>query len=174
MRRSLVNVIVGSPLCPSRGRIALLRHYGLDAQPARIDARCFFGGTDIVLAPGSILGARCILDNTSKVVIGRNTVLSPRVMIMTTTHDIGPPARRSGRRRTAPVTVGADCRIGAGTTILCGVEIGDGCVVRSGSLVIKSLPAHGEYAGVPALLVRDLRPGPNPSEREAVAVVGHG
>lgn len=52
------------------------------------------------------------------------------------------------------VTVGKHVIVGAGTTILPGVEIGDGCAVGSMSLVNKSLEQWGIYAGIPCKFIK--------------------
>ena len=43
--------------------------------------------------------------------------------------------------------------IGAGSTILYGVQIGKNCIVGAGSLVNKDLMENGVYAGVPAVRI---------------------
>ena len=52
------------------------------------------------------------------------------------------------------VVIGNDVWIGYGSTILSGVEIGDGAVIASGSVVTKSIPAYTIVAGVPAQVMR--------------------
>ena len=44
--------------------------------------------------------------------------------------------------------------IGTGSTLLPGVTLGEGCSVGAMSLINKSLPAWGIYAGIPARLLR--------------------
>lgn len=53
-----------------------------------------------------------------------------------------------------PVEIGAHCIIGTGSTLLPGVTLGEGCSVGAMSLINKSLPAWGIYAGIPARLLR--------------------
>lgn len=48
--------------------------------------------------------------------------------------------------------------IGSGTTMLCGVEIGEGAVVGAGSVVTKNVPPHVVVAGAPAGVIRSLTP----------------
>ncbi len=55
--------------------------------------------------------------------------------------------------RTGEVVIGRDVMIGANSTILPGVRIGDGAVVGAGSLVNRDVPPGVMVAGVPARAV---------------------
>jgi UDP-2-acetamido-3-amino-2,3-dideoxy-glucuronate N-acetyltransferase len=46
--------------------------------------------------------------------------------------------------------------IGSGSTILCGVEIGEGAIVGAGSVVTKDVPPHTIVAGNPARVLRKV------------------
>jgi acetyltransferase-like isoleucine patch superfamily enzyme len=48
--------------------------------------------------------------------------------------------------------------IGSGSTILCGVEIGEEAIVGAGSVVTRSVPARTIVAGNPARVLRRLDP----------------
>jgi acetyltransferase-like isoleucine patch superfamily enzyme len=53
-----------------------------------------------------------------------------------------------------PTIVRTRASIGSGSTILCGVEIGEGAVVGAGSVVTKDVPPHTIVAGNPAKVLR--------------------
>ena len=55
--------------------------------------------------------------------------------------------------RLGEVVVGERAMIGAGATVLPGVEIGDGAQVAANSLVTRDVPADATVAGVPAEIV---------------------
>ena len=59
-----------------------------------------------------------------------------------------PAAYRQVRR--APVRIGAHAIVGANSSVLPGVSVGEGCAVGAQSLVAKDLPPWGVYLGVPA------------------------
>lgn len=51
------------------------------------------------------------------------------------------------------IIVGDDVWIGHGTTVLSGVEIGQGAVIAAGSVVNKNVPAYSIVGGVPAKVI---------------------
>ena len=59
----------------------------------------------------------------------------------------------------ARVELGRHVIIGCGSSILPGVCIGDGCAVGAMSLVNKSLPEWGIYAGIPVVRKKDRAKG---------------
>lgn len=61
--------------------------------------------------------------------------------------------------RVRPVILGRRVFVGGHVTILKGVHIGDDAVVGAGSVVRFDVPGSEVWAGNPAALVRDLRPG---------------
>ena len=79
--------------------------------------------------------------------IGDETTLGPRVTILT--HDAAPKLR-TGYSRIAPVRIGARVFIGANTTILPGVKVGDDAIIGAGSVVRGDVPAGTVVAGNPA------------------------
>jgi acetyltransferase-like isoleucine patch superfamily enzyme len=50
--------------------------------------------------------------------------------------------------------IGKNCFIGAHAIIMPGVRVGDECIVGTGSVVTKDVPAHSIVAGNPAVIVR--------------------
>jgi acetyltransferase-like isoleucine patch superfamily enzyme len=51
--------------------------------------------------------------------------------------------------------IGKRCFIGARSILLPGIEIGDECVVASGSVVTKNVPPRSLVAGNPARIIRE-------------------
>ncbi len=64
--------------------------------------------------------------------------------------------------RISPVTIGPKVWIGFGAKILRGVSIGEGSVVAAGAVVTRSVPEWTVVAGVPAKVIKELRPGTRP------------
>lgn len=55
-----------------------------------------------------------------------------------------------------PTKVETSASIGSGSTILCGLTIGEGALVGAGSLVTKDIPPYEIWAGNPARFLRKL------------------
>ena len=56
--------------------------------------------------------------------------------------------------KVVPTVVRRGASIGSGSTILCGLEIGEGAMVGAGSVVTRSVPPHAVVAGNPARVLR--------------------
>jgi acetyltransferase-like isoleucine patch superfamily enzyme len=108
----------------------------------RIGAHCTFG-------------ARSILEFAEVITIGDRVSLADGVVILTTTHELGPKEHRAGALVRNPVVIGNDVEIGADAIILPGATIGDGARVLPNSVVNASVAAGITVSGIPA---RPLRP----------------
>jgi len=93
----------------------------------------------------------------TKVSIGKNVDIAPRVYIGTGTHiiDIHSP-NIAGEGITAAINIGDGCWIGANATILPGVTILEKTIVAAGSLVNKDLEGKSIFGGVPAKFIKKL------------------
>ena len=88
--------------------------------------------------------------------IGQNVDIAPRCVIVTGTHEIGDATHRAGKGKSLDSVIGDGTWIGAHSTILGGVCVGDGCIVAAGSLVREDVGDNRLVAGVPAKVVREL------------------
>ncbi|KAF5666652.1 acetyltransferase [Fusarium heterosporum] len=89
--------------------------------------------------------------------IGDRVMIGPNVMISTATHETEVGSRRANIEYAYPITIGDDCWIGGGVTILPGVTIGDGCTIGAGSIVTRDIPAWSVAVGSPARVVRKVQ-----------------
>jgi acetyltransferase-like isoleucine patch superfamily enzyme len=97
------------------------------------------------------LSGTCIVC-ASSIRIGSEVLLGANVMIVDTDfHPIAPKNRRHSDDReaigVAPVVIGNNVFIGAGSTILKGVQIGDDSVVGAGSVVVAGVFPQGAIIG---------------------------
>lgn len=153
---TVVNSIGGSNAMPRPARAAIYRLMGVHVQTMNIFSGCRITSPRLTLGAGTFLNHECYLDAADgSIEIGRNCLLSPRVMILASTHDLesGGPSRKSHPTRTV---VGDGVWLGAGSVVLPGVTIADDCVIAAGAVVSKDCASGGLYAGVPAQRVRDL------------------
>lgn len=154
MRKLLISIILWGGVS-SRVRALILNMFG--HKVTAIYSDCIFGRGNghIYMGSGSYINSGCYFDLNEDVFIGSNTCIAMRCTFVTTTHIIGNSFKRAGRSEFKPVHIGDGCWIGANTTILPGVTIGNG-VVGAGSLITKDLVSNGLYYGRPAKLIKIL------------------
>ena len=102
---------------------------------------------------GAVLGDRVTVKNGTLVFTGvtceDEVFLGPNVLF---TNDRRPRAHlRKGTDELLSTVVRRGASLGAGTVVVCGVEIGSYAFVAAGSVVTKDVPAHAFVAGNPAL-----------------------
>lgn len=91
----------------------------------------------------------CIIDQSHcwLITIGDDVVLAPRVHILA--HDAS-MWNATGYTKIAPVKIGNNVFIGAGSIILPGVTIGNDVVIGAGSIVTHDIPSNSVAMGSPA------------------------
>ncbi len=92
----------------------------------------------------------------SRISIGADVQIGPRVSFETATHDIvfAPDLGRGLDHH--EIRVEDRVWIGAGATILPGVTIHEAAVVAAGAVVTKDVPAYTLVGGVPARKIKDI------------------
>lgn len=83
-----------------------------------------------------------------KISVGRNTVIGYNTTILAHEYLIK-------EYRLGDVKIGSEVMIGANSTILPGVTIGDGAVVSAGTLVNRDVPPGAFVGGNPMVLIRE-------------------
>lgn len=108
------------------------------------------------------IGLMAMVDifHPERITVGDNSVLGYNCTILC--HEFLPHEYRLG-----PVEIGANVLIGANTTVLPGVKIGDGAWIAAGSLVNRDVPPYTLAMGVPVQFVKTL---PKPEEVAAPRV----
>jgi acetyltransferase-like isoleucine patch superfamily enzyme len=107
-----------------------------------IGERVFFGPYVIVYGQGGVeIDDGCIISIHCCILSSNHPIVSRDKMI------------RDEPNILLPTKIGRDCWLGAGTKVLGGVQIGDGCIVGAGAVVTKDLPAYSIAVGVPAHVV---------------------
>ncbi len=123
-------------------------------------------GTFVEIQKGARIGRRCKI--SSHTFICEGVVIEDEVFVghgVTFINDRYPHATNAdGSLQTdadwkcVPTVVKRRAAIGSGSTLLCGVTIGEGAMVGAGSVVTKDVPAGAVVAGNPARALRARRP----------------
>ncbi len=144
-----------SNLIPMAARRALLRLGGVQLGAMIWGLhRCYFESDQISIGDYSGVGRGCWFEGHGRIDIGRDCFVGPEVMIITSVHEIGTDNEVARAPSYRDVRIGDRCWLGARTTILPGVSIGEGTVVAAGAVVTKDCAPSALYAGVPARRIR--------------------
>ena len=111
-------------------------------------------GKNISVGKNVFVNACCHFQDHGGVVLGDNCLVGHNVVFATLNHGILPETRAS--MLPAPIIVGKNVWIGSNSTILQGVNIGDGAIVAAGSVVNRDVPANTIVGGVPAKVIRNI------------------
>mmetsp|Transcript_5462 Transcript_5462/g.18811 ORF Transcript_5462/g.18811 Transcript_5462/m.18811 type:complete len:491 (-) Transcript_5462:2930-4402(-) len=99
--------------------------------------------------PQARIGAGVMFDHGTGIVIGATAILGDNCTLL---HGVtlGASGKVSGDRHPK---VGCDCLIGAQTTVLGNIEVGDGAKIGASSVVLKAIPPKATAVGVPAKVI---------------------
>lgn len=117
-------------------------------------------GKGVRVGPRAAIGAFNFIHGGGGVDIGEDVLLGPDVKIFSENHNFAHrslPIIEQGETP-AEVRIGSGAWIGASTTILAGVEIGEGAIIAAGSVVSRSVDPYIIAAGSPAKKLRDRAP----------------
>ncbi|TAH09076.1 MAG: acyltransferase [Sphingobacteriia bacterium] len=113
-------------------------------------------GEGLKIGNNSSIGPFAYIGCSGYIEIGNNVIMGPRVGIFAENHhfnNLNIPIREQGVERSF-VKINDDCWIASNVVILAGVTIGEGCVIASGSVVTRDIPAFSVVAGVPAKVIK--------------------
>lgn len=104
-------------------------------------------GVDI--HPAARIGRGILLDHATGLVVGETAVIENNVTIL---HEVtlGGTGKEEGDRHPK---IREGVLIGAGAKLIGNIEIGAGAKIGTGSVVLRSVPAHRTAVGVPAKVV---------------------
>lgn len=143
----------------------------LSLQGIRLGTRCTIGrgaiirptnvlfddvGEGLLMGDRSNVGALSYVGCSGFIKIGHDVMIGPRVTLLAENHnfhDSDIPMRLQGVTRSF-LTIEDNCWIGASSTILPGVNIGQGAIVAAGAVVTKDVPPGCIVGGVPARILK--------------------
>lgn len=154
----IVNGFASSYLCPNSLRVLIYRSKGHKVKGG-IMPGCFLGSGPkgkLTLGKNSYINYNCFLDLGDDIIIGENCAIGYGTTFVNSSHILGDAFKRAGEGKISPIVIGDGVWIGANVTIMPGVQIGKGCVIGTGSLVIKDCEPDCIYLGVPARKHKEL------------------
>lgn len=146
--------------CIGKGTVIRGRTRIINSANVRISNSCLLQDNVYIRAgaEGSVVFKRgCMINSFARffghggIELGEDTQIGPGVTITTTQHDYDQPGLPEIFKK---VTLGRSVWVGANSTILPGITIGDHAVIGAGSVVTKDLPAGSVAVGVPATVIK--------------------
>ena len=159
-----------APLYQHRGRSSkIYRSARLDTPPYRrfwlgrrsvIESYCCVNNAvgDVTIGDYTRIGIHCTV--IGPVCIGSHVNLAQGITVTALNHNFADCSRRIDEQgiSTRPVVIGDDVWIGANAVVLPGVTIGKHAVVAAGAVVTKDVPDYTLVGGVPARVIKQLKP----------------
>jgi len=114
-------------------------------------------GVNIRVGRNVFINQGCTLSDIGGITIGDEVLIGPRVSLISSGHPVDPAFRRR-QIVAAPIAIEGGVWICAGATVLHGVTVGEDSVVAAGAVVTRDVPAGVVVGGVPARVLRSVRP----------------
>ena len=163
-----------APLYQHRGRGSkIYRSVRMDTPPYRkfslgrqsvVESYCCINNAvgDVVIGDHTRIGIHCTV--IGPVTIGSHVNLAQGITATALNHNFEDTGKRIDQQgvSTNPVVIGDDVWIGANAVILPGVTIGRHSVVAAGAVVTKDVPDYTVVGGVPANILKTLKPQSTP------------
>lgn len=102
-----------------------------------------------------IIMNNCILDARARITIEDEVVFGQGVHIWTEEHDVDSPEFLVTEKNRGNVIIKKRAWICSDSTILPGIEIGEGAVLATRACATKNLAPFGVYAGIPAVKIKN-------------------
>nr|WP_275420148.1 polysaccharide pyruvyl transferase family protein [Fervidibacillus halotolerans] len=118
----------------------------------------FFMSQNIEIGDNVYIGPDAYIFAQGGLLIGKGTIIGPRVTILTSNHNYDSPDLESipydGKNILRKVIISENVWIGANVSIAPGVTIGEGAVIAMGAVVTKDVPPFTVVGGNPAKIIK--------------------
>lgn len=111
-------------------------------------------GKNIHIGKNVFINSGCHFQDQGGIYIGNGALIGHCVTLATLNHGFAPEDRQS--LVPSPIHIGNKVWIGANSTILPGISIGDNAIIGAGSVVTKNVPADTIVAGNPARIIKRI------------------
>ncbi len=142
---------------------------GVDNEGIAIGDNVYIGRNTIIYTKNGNLrigdnvniSSNCQFVSSNDMTIGADTVIGAYSYLLSGGgYDFAATAPRFSQQNgfitNGPLSVGENCWIGAGATVLDGASLGEHCVVAAGAVVTKPVPAQSVVGGVPARILKTI------------------
>ncbi|CAG9948839.1 unnamed protein product [Clonostachys rosea f. rosea IK726] len=125
-------------------------HFSHILDGAQIGRDCIIG-QNVMVGRGAVIGNRCKIQNNVSIYSGVSledgVFCGPSCVF---TNVMTPRAEVERKDEFLDTKVRRGATIGANSTVICGVELGEYCMVGAGAVITKSVPPHALVVGNPA------------------------
>ena len=140
----------------SIGKGTKIWHFVHVCKDTKIGENCILGHC-VYIDAGVRIGNNCKFQNNVNVYHGvtirNNVFVGPNA---TFTNDLYPRAEIWNNSRLVKTEVKDGVSIGAGAVIICGITLGEYCVVGAGAVVTKDVPPYSLVVGNPARIIKKV------------------
>ena len=138
------------------GKNTKIWHFAHVRSGSKLGANCIVG-KGVYIDSGAVIGDKCKFQNNvnvyNGVIIGNNVFVGPNA---TFTNDLYPRAEHWDDSRLTKTIVEDGVSIGASAVIVCGITLGEYCVVGAGAVVTKDVPPYSLVVGNPARVIKKV------------------
>lgn len=115
--------------------------------------------SNLIIGNNCHIGKNCFFDLRDRVIIGNNVVISMQCTFITHIDMSKSYLSQIFPQKQKRIKINNNCYIGAKSTILMNVEVGENSFVASGAVVTKNVKSNIMVGGVPAKMIKEIRIG---------------
>lgn len=133
----------------SIGNETKIWHFSHIMSHAVLGEKCNIG-QNVVISPDVVLGDNVKVQNNVSLYTGvtceNDVFIGPSAVF---TNVLNPRSAVNRRSQYIPTTIKKGATIGANSTIVCGIELGEYCFIGAGAVVTKNVPSYALVVGNP-------------------------
>lgn len=135
-----------------------------------VERGALFSSYNLEIGDNSGIGINSRLHTEGGIIIGKDVMMGPEVVIMTQNHkhsNVNIPMIEQGNYR-EPVIIEDDVWIGTRVIILPGVRIGKSSIIGAGAVVTKDIPPFSIAGGNPAKVIKKRESSPVEIDKKSI------